>query len=41
LTLRQGESLWLDAVDLAVKVASLDGPAQLFLVTDGPDGADS
>jgi mannose-6-phosphate isomerase len=36
--LRRGESLWLDAQDIAVKVASVDGPAQLFLATDGlPD----
>jgi mannose-6-phosphate isomerase len=36
--LRQGESLWLDAQDTAVKVASVDGPAQLFLATDGVCG---
>jgi mannose-6-phosphate isomerase len=36
--LSQGESLWLDARDVAAKVASVDGPAQLFLATDGlPD----
>jgi mannose-6-phosphate isomerase len=35
VALRRGESLWLDASDVAVKVASLDGPAQLFLATDG------
>jgi mannose-6-phosphate isomerase len=34
--LRRGESLWLDARDVAVKVASVGGgPAQLFLATDG------
>ncbi|WP_028923696.1 mannose-6-phosphate isomerase, class I [Pseudonocardia acaciae] len=35
LTLRRGESLWLDATDCEVKAASLDEPAQLFLATDG------
>ena len=35
IALHRGESLWLDARDVAVKVASLDGPAQLFLATDG------
>jgi mannose-6-phosphate isomerase len=41
LCLSQGESLWLDARDVAVKVASIDGPAQLFLATDGPRTATS
>jgi mannose-6-phosphate isomerase len=35
LCVRQGESLWLDAADLAVKVASSEGPAQLFMATAG------
>lgn len=35
LSLHRGESLWLDAEDSEVKAASLDGPAQLFLATDG------
>ncbi len=35
LTLRKGESAWLDAGDVEVKAAALDGPAQLFLATDG------
>ena len=35
LSLHRGEALWLDAGDTEVKAASLDGPAQLFLATDG------
>lgn len=35
IQLCRGESLWLDARDGAVKVASVGGPAQLFLATDG------
>ncbi|HZZ48699.1 MAG TPA: mannose-6-phosphate isomerase, class I [Pseudonocardia sp.] len=35
LSVRRGESLWLDAADVAVKVASCDGPAQLFMATAG------
>jgi mannose-6-phosphate isomerase len=35
LCLRRGDSLWLDASDAAAKVASVDGPAQLFLASDG------
>ncbi|HEY2204219.1 MAG TPA: mannose-6-phosphate isomerase, class I [Pseudonocardia sp.] len=35
LTMRQGDSIWLDAWDVEAKAASVDGPAQLFLATDG------
>jgi mannose-6-phosphate isomerase len=35
LTLSRGESVWLDAKDVEVKAASVDGPAQLFVATDG------
>ena len=35
LTLRRGDSVWLDAKDVEVKAASVDGSAQLFLATDG------
>jgi mannose-6-phosphate isomerase len=35
LTLRRGGSVWLDAKDVEVKAASVDGQAQLFVATDG------
>lgn len=35
LTLRRGDSVWLDAKDVEVKAASVDGQAQLFVATDG------
>jgi mannose-6-phosphate isomerase len=35
LCVRRGESLWLDAADVAVKVASSDGPAHLFMASAG------
>lgn len=40
VTLERGDSLWLDATDVAVKVASVDGPAQLFMATDGTRASD-
>lgn len=39
ITLGRGESVWLDAKDVEVKAASVDGPAQLFVATDGLCGA--
>jgi mannose-6-phosphate isomerase len=35
INLRRGDSVWLDPKDVEVKAASVDGPAQLFLATDG------
>jgi mannose-6-phosphate isomerase len=35
LTLGRGDSVWLDAKDVEVKAASVDGQAQLFVATDG------